>query len=375
MLAFDIPDPVKHARMPLDASDRILIQYPIRNEPKFVIEQFFASLYTIPEQERHRFLLQVLDDYDETMNWRFESPIEVAYLKRSIRTGNKAGNLNYGLKQADKSYKWVIIYDSDHQMDGVPLIEACEILKANPIIACVQSRWVQINKSDSWLFMFQDEIITTHIEREQTFRSRWDLYPIFNGAGGLWNRETLEREAGGWVERSVCEDTDLSAIMHMKGYKIHIMPSWITKIFSVSSWVEFRKQQYRWITGNGQQIVHHLREAKLKHFLDLRFWYWISWVGGFAISPTKYIVPVVMYYKLVNHIPFNSIEYLGYLVHLPAWVASIKNHKNEWIWERIHLYPMHYILEHGVLDVQIRGFWNGVKNWNKFQEFKVTKKE
>lgn len=375
-LAFPIPPARKYRRTKLDITDKILIQYPIRNEPKRVIARFFKTLYSIPEEERHRFKLQVLDDYDKypensPSKWGLKCPVNVQYLKRRIRTGNKAGNLNYGLLNAKKEYKWVMIYDSDHQLDGKYIIEACEILKANPKICCVQSRWIQNNLDYSLLANLQNEVITCHLEREQTFRSYWNLYPIFNGAGAIWNRSIVEKECGGWLERCVCEDTDISGVMNMRGYKIHVLPKWVTKVDAVLNWKEYRKQQKRWIKGNGQQLQFHCRENK---GWGLKKLFWISWNMGFALSFSKYLIPFVMFYKWFYGMGFYWFEWAGLIPHFFGWVASLQNWENKVSLKRWYLYPLHYFTEHGALIQQTIGFWQGFIFWNKHHEFEVTKK-
>jgi len=369
VLAFPIPKPKKYKRQKND--DFILIQYPIRNEPKSVIERFFKSLYSIPEKERHRFLLQVLDDYDTKMTWRFPSPIKVVYLKRKVRTGNKAGNLNYGLKLAPKKYKWVMVYDSDHELNGNKIAKAVEILKANKNICCVQSRWIFRNIDNTWASYLQQQVIGVHLDREQPFRSRWDLYPIFNGAGAVWNREIVEKECGGWLERCVCEDTDISGVMNMRGYKIHVMPEWTTKIDNVDIWKEYCKQQRRWIRGNGQQIQYHSRD---KQGWSLKKVYWLSWNLGFALAFTKYLTPFVMVGKFFNVWSFNFIDYLGMYPHIFAWIGSCLTWDNRFKFKGIFLYPLHYILELRVLHWQILGFWEGFFDYKKDFVFDVTKK-
>lgn len=369
VLAFPIPGPVAYPR--LRNNKRILIQYPVRNEPKEIIERFFKSLWSIPEGERHRFKLQVLDDYDSVMSWRFESPIETEYLKRQKRVGNKAGNLNYGLLHAGGYFKYAAIFDSDHEIDGKGLVEAVEILEANPNICCVQSRWVFSNPKESLLSVLQEHVMGVHIEREQTWRSRFDVYPIFNGAGGVWNLDIVKKECGGWLERCVCEDTDISGVMNMLGYKIHVLPTWETKVELVETWSGFRKQQNRWIKGNGQQFVYHL--------LDPRGWswkkaYWLSWNLGFFVSFTKYIFPCVVFYKYINDIPFNFIDHVGVLPHVFAWYGSAQTWDNKFCPQRLITYLFQFIIEFLVLDKQIEGFWHGLIYWDFHHDFVVTPK-
>lgn len=371
VLAFPIPEPVTYKRV--KNNKKILIQYPIRNEPIEIIERFFKSLWTIPETERYRFLLQVLDDYDTEMTTRFNSPISTVYLKRPKREGNKAGNLNYGLsKTSSKEYKFVAIFDCDHQIDGKGLIEAAEILEGNRNICCVQSRWVFDNIRDTFLSFLQEHFMGVHIEREQTWRSRYNIYPIFNGAGGLWNREIVEKECGGWLTRCVCEDTDISGVLNMRNYQIHVLPTWVTRIDLVEDWDSFQKQQARWIKGNGQQLQYHLRDPNGWGWKKL---YWLSWNIGFGLAPFKYVMPFFYLHKhFLLGLEFNLVDKITLIPHLFAWVAAGQTWDNKICWKRILSYPLHYFIEIGVLHHQIEGFWTGYLNWRSHIEFDVTPK-
>ncbi|CAK0741700.1 membrane hypothetical protein [Azospirillaceae bacterium] len=256
-------------------------------------------------------------------------------------------------------------------MDGAGLIEAVEILESNDKIACVQSLWKPLKRFNNALSMAQEQFHHLHIEREQVFKSRYDLWPIFNGAGAVWKRNVIERECGGWMTRCVCEDTDISGYLNMRGYKIHVLPTWHTGIDLVYSWKEYGKQQRRWIQGNGQQVQLHIRDSKGWGFKKL---YWISWNLGFFIAPTKYVIPFVMGYKYF-HGGCNAIEYLCVLPHLLVFIASGLTWDNKF-WLRGWLtYPLHYLFEMGALHWQIVGWWEGFLNYRKIFEFIVTKKE
>lgn len=377
ILVFPIP---KKTLPKTKSTKNLLIQYPVRNEPEHLIQRFLLSLKSVPFKDRDRIHVQILDDYDSELVLSHETdniiselaPISIRVLKRSKRWGNKAGNMNYGLsKTCLKTYPYVAIFDADHIVDGKGMIEALDILEANPNVICVQSRWTFNNLNNTPLSMVQEQFMGIHINREQTFRSVYDIYPIFNGAGGVWRISDVKKVAGGWIERCVCEDTDLSGVVNMRGYKIHVLSSWTTGIDLAESWDALQKQMFRWITANGQQFQHHIRDPYGWGWKKL---YWLSWNLSFFIAPIKYIIPVYIMWKTIYGIPWNFYDLVGGLVHLCSWTATCLTWDNKFNYRGLFTYPLFYIFELKILHHQIKGFWNGIFNWKKHLEFVVTQK-
>jgi len=377
ILVFPIPKKTLHK---VKSTKNLLIQYPVRNEPEHLIQRFLLSLKSIPFEHRKRIHVQILDDYDKELTLSFDTnniiselaPISIRVLKRPKRWGNKAGNMNYGLsKTCLKTYPYVAIFDADHIVDGTGMIEALDVLEGNPDIICVQSRWTFNNLNNTPLSMVQEQFMGIHINREQTFRSVHNLYPIFNGAGGIWRVADVMKVSGGWLERCVCEDTDLSGVVNMRGYKIHVLSTWTTGIDLAESWDALQKQMYRWITANGQQLQHHVRDPNGWNWKKL---YWVSWNLAFFIAPIKYIIPIYIAWKSYYHVPWNFYDLVGGMVHLTSWTASCLTWDNKFNYRGLFTYPLFFIFELKILHHQIKGFWNGIINWKKHLEFVVTLK-
>lgn len=357
----------------LGNGDLVLIQYPVRNEPVEILARFFKSLESIPEEERWRFTVQILDDYDQPLTWRpRNSPVAAYYIRRRNKTGGKAGNLNCGLRHAHRKFRWVMVYDSDHVADGSNILNQVRKMKADPKLCCVQSRWVIRNPFGGALSWLQEQFTHLHIDREQVFKSNMNLWPIFNGAGAIWRRETIEDECGGWMERTVSEDIDLSGHLQFRGYRIQVDPEWTTLIDAVDNWSEYRKQQRRWAKGNGQRLRYHLQDPK---GWGLRKLYWVSWNAGLAIAITKYVTPIIMILKALDFLPFFWFDWFGLIPHAFVMIASMQTHRNILAPRYAILYPLHYLTEFRILHTQIWAFWDGFLNYRKEFEFEVTEKK
>jgi len=366
------------------ASGKILIQYPVRNEPIEIINRFLRSLEKIPEFHRSRFHLQILDDYTDPMPAISVKPcVSYEILRRNSRTGrndkkpgyakNKAGNLNYGLLNLKEKFDFVVIYDSDHQItEGLPIIEAAEILAANPEIVVVQSRWIFTNKLNSLVNLLQFQQMGTHIDREQVFRSYGvlDLYPIMNGAGAMFNLKYVMDTFGGWLERGVIEDVDISYQINARGKKIFVSQEWETLIDNPESYSSLRIQWRKWAQGNGQMFKWHFSEPaedKLKKA------FWLGWMFSFPHGFLKYPFLAIFCYRAFFAEHMSVIETLCLIPHLIAWIGGSFDNKNKFVWQRVLLYPAQYFLELGILDQQIRGWYEGFFS-QKELEFDTTPK-
>lgn len=376
VLAFPIPrQRFKYKK----SNKKILIQYPICNEPIELIHRFLKSLETIPKEERHRVLLQICDDSSSPIPFKSLSAcVRLAYTRRwddisphPHKIKNKASNMNYGLSRASKEYEYVAIYDADHIMDGTGLIKAAEILEAENKTVCIQSRWVPIKRLNTALSWLQEQIFHVHIEREQAFKSVYNLWPIFNGAGGIWKRDFVEEVFGGWIIFNPCEDTDISGLTNARGYKIKVLPTWTTLIDNVYDWKSYRTQQRRWASGNSIQLQRHLRDP---YGWGLKKLYWMSWNIGHLVGLTKWVIPAVMTYKYFT----TGLTWLDWGLtspHIFAWITSCVRWNNTPHYRGLITYPMHYLIEFAVLPWQLFGWVEGFIFWKTKNDFVVTNKK
>lgn len=369
-------------------SNKILIQYPVMNEPMHLINRFIKSLQLIPVEERPRFHIQILDDYTDPLVLEEIPCISYEVVRRKARSGrqqnklgyakSKAGNMNYGLEHLRQSnslkdYKFVMIYDADHEItDGRKIIEAAEILEANDDTIIVQSRWIFANTSNSLVSLFQEAQLGVHIDREQIFRSRYNLHPIMNGAGAMFKLHYIVDTFGGWLERCVVEDIDISYEITKTGKKIYVYPEWTTNIDNPETWEDLGKQWQKWAQGNGQTIRYHWNEQAQKNiFKEI---YWFSWLNSFSLAPLKYFFLIWGGYRFFNGHYIHWIEWLCLVPHILAMIATGLNWDNSFNFKRFLLYPCQFILELRILHIQIYNWYKGFFNYKKELEFLPTPK-
>ncbi len=231
---------------------RVLVQIPVFNEP-LVVDRVLAAAAAL-DWPRDKLTIQLLDDStDITSDIAVHAVararrdgIDVAHLRRTDRSGFKAGALAAGLAVCDAPY--VAVFDADFLPQPGWLRGAMAALLAEPQAAFVQTRIEWGNGDRNWLTRAQRLMQDAHFAVEQDVRARRGLPFQFNGTGGIWRRAAVE-EAGGWSHDTLSEDLDLVLRTHLKGWhgvflmEPHVVGELPQKLD------DFSAQQSRWSKG------------------------------------------------------------------------------------------------------------------------------
>jgi cellulose synthase/poly-beta-1,6-N-acetylglucosamine synthase-like glycosyltransferase len=230
----------------------VLIQIPVYNEP-LVVERALMAAAAL-EWPRDRLTIQLLDDSTDitsdiavhAVTRLRRDGVDVVHVRRSSRTGFKAGALAEGLALCDAPY--VAVFDADFTPSPGWLSGAMAALLAAPRAAFVQTRIEWANAERNWLTRAQRLMQDAHFAVEQDIRARRGVPFQFNGTGGIWRRAAVE-EAGGWSHDTLSEDLDLVLRTHLKGWhgvflmEPHVVGELPGKLD------DFSAQQSRWSKG------------------------------------------------------------------------------------------------------------------------------
>jgi cellulose synthase/poly-beta-1,6-N-acetylglucosamine synthase-like glycosyltransferase len=95
-----------------------------------------------------------------------------------------------------------------------------------------------------------------HFAMEQTVRHRADLFPKFNGSGGIWRRACLE-DAGGWQSDTICEDLCLSTRAILRGWQFRFLADVVAPAELPNTMSAYKNQQARWAKGSLQCLIKY----------------------------------------------------------------------------------------------------------------------
>ena len=255
----------------MDPLPRVTAQLPLYNE-MYVVERLINAVCNI-DYPRELIDIQVLDDStDETTDIarrcvkKFkEKGWDITYIRRSVRTGYKAGALSEGLKTAKGEF--ILIFDAD-------FVPTPDILK-NTIhhfsgkgVGMVQVRWGYLNRGYSLLTQIQSILLDGHFMIEHTARNRSGRFFNFNGTAGIWRRTCLE-SAGGWQNDTLTEDLDISYRAQLAGWKFVFLTEEVSPSELPVEMNAFKSQQHRWAKGS-IQTAKKLLPSIIKSNLPLK---------------------------------------------------------------------------------------------------------
>jgi len=235
---------------------------PVYNEPLDIVEPTVAAATRLPGARVH---VAVLDDGNRAELHDLAARHGAAYVRRGVNTGAKAGNLNNALTRTSSPF--VLVLDCDH-IPGPRLLKATLGHFMDPEVAFVQTPQYYANAPASPIA-----------------RAAWSQQALFFGAiargkdrmgsmfccgtNVVFRRDALE-DAGGFPERSLTEDFELSVILHEHGWRSLYVPEVLVRGLGPEDMASYVSQQHRWARGCLSALPRVLRSA-LPRRLQLQY--------------------------------------------------------------------------------------------------------
>ena len=245
-----------HARVaePFVPTRFVTVQLPLYNE-RTVVRRLLRAVGAF-DYPRDRFEVQVLDDSTDETTAIVEEEVaalradgvEVSVLRRTQRTGYKAGALDEGLARAKGEL--IAIFDADFVPPPDFLTRLTPRFDEEDV-GMVQARWEHRNRDESPLTRAQSTLLDGHFVIEHTVRHGAGLFFNFNGTAGIWRRETIA-SAGGWQHDTLTEDLDLSYRAQLAGWRFVYEPLIAAPAEVPPDIAAFKSQQHRWAKGSVQ---------------------------------------------------------------------------------------------------------------------------
>lgn len=234
----------------------VTIQLPVYNE-EYVMDRLLENIAKI-EYPKSKLEIQVLDDStdDTVINTEAsirklqEAGLDIQHIRRTDRSGFKAGALKEGLTIAKGEF--IAIFDADF-LPAPDWLKKTVIYFKDEEIGVVQTRWGHLNRNYSTLTKIQAFALDAHFTLEQVGRNSKGHFINFNGTAGIWRKECI-LDAGNWEGDTLTEDLDLSYRAQLKNWKFKYLedvetPAELPVVISAA-----RSQQFRWNKGGAENF-------------------------------------------------------------------------------------------------------------------------
>ena len=169
----------------------------------------------------------------------------------------KSRTLNLGIKQAKGDV--IAIYDADNTPDKDSLRYLVAQLLLHKELGAVIGKFRTVNKNASLLTRFIN--IETLSFQSMLQAGRWQMHGISTLPGTnfvMWHH--IIKKLGGWDEKALTEDSELSIRIYEEGYKIKFIPYAITYEQEPQQWGTWIKQRMRWVHGNNYVVKKFWKE-------------------------------------------------------------------------------------------------------------------
>ncbi len=352
---------------PIEGDDwpPLLVQLPIYNE-RYVVQRLVTAA-TLLDYPRDRLTVQLLDDSTDDTAVIAATAVEEArtrgvkieHIRRSDRTGFKAGALAAGLTQSDAPL--IAIFDADFVPAPDFLKRLVPYFMADERLGMVQARWAHLNDGCSPLTRAQALALDSHFAIEQTARHRAGLFMNFSGTAGIWRRACIE-ESGGWQHDTLSEDIDLSYRAQLLGWRFLYLPEVGVPAEIPPLMMGFKRQQARWATGTVQclrKLGGHVLRAPISPWKRLQA---MIHLGGYLIHPLMLITLLLSLPLLlldgIEALPLAGLGAAMFGPPLQTFLAQRSLYRDPW--RRLLVFPLLMLLGAGIAVSNSRAVLRGL---------------
>lgn len=141
---------------------------------------------------------------------------------------------------------------------------------------------------------------------------RWKWFKIATIPGTNFAiRRSIIEKLGGWDDKALAEDTELTIRVYNLGYHIRFFPAAITWEQEPETWKVWWRQRTRWARGNQYVVLKFLAQFfKLKRkriIFDLFYFFFTYFLFFFGVIMSNAIFVVNLFYDLHLSVGFLAM--------------------------------------------------------------------
>lgn len=312
----------KKLKKPVKTLPKVSILIPAHNE-EVVIEDTLQAMIKLNYPKNKLEVIIINDNSrDKTgaiiEEYAYKYPfIKAVHTKPPDAGKGKSGALNYGLSFTTGEF--IAVYDADNTPEPNAVRNLALGLCNDPKAGAMVGKFRVVNA--------QTNLLTKLINIETlTFQwlaqaGRWFWFKMTTIPGTNFAiRKSILMELGGWDEKALSEDTELSIRVYNLGYYIRFFPEAITWEQEPERLKVWWRQRTRWARGNLYVIFKYLfRFHKLKNkkvFIDLFYFLFTYFLffGGVFLSHIIFVVNLMYDLKLTVGLVSYVLLVVGFLL-------------------------------------------------------------
>lgn len=343
----------------------VTILVPAHNEEK-VIGRTVRAIMNM-DYPQDKFELIVINDCSSDRTGEILQELQEDYNNLKVITvlppeggKGKAAALNRGLREAKGEY--IVVYDADNTPERMALRYLVAAIVQDPQLASVVGKFRTRNKDRNILTRFIN--IETLGFQWISQAGRWKLFNISTipGTNYIIRKSILDR-LGGWNEKAITEDTELSIRVYEMGYredtefsmelyglgyKIKFFPLAVTWEQEPETWKVWLKQRTRWVRGNiyviGEYLFKLLSIKRKIIALDILYFFsiYFLFLSSVLISDIIFISEILGISNLTLEGPFFVLWVLAYILFVIEMAIAVNLEKGEGNLKNILLIALMY---------------------------------
>lgn len=238
----------------------ISIHVPAYNEPSAMLNRTLNALakldypnyevLVIDNNTKDPAVWQPVQAHCEKLGERFR------FFHQDPLPGFKAGALNFGLSQTSPDAEIIAVIDSDYIVDPRWLRDLMPQFN-EPKVAIVQApQDYSDGCENAFKAMCYSEYAGFFYIGMITRNERNAI--IQHGTMTMVRKQVLE-QVGGWAEWCITEDAELGLRIFEQGYEAHYIPRSYGRGVMPDTFIDYKKQRFRWAYGAVQILKHHAR--------------------------------------------------------------------------------------------------------------------
>ena len=299
------------------------------------------------------------------------SDLNINYLSRKDNKHAKAGNMNQALTHINGDL--ILVLDADHAPATDILTKTVGSFVSDEKVFLVQTPHFFINPDplEKNLSLF-NRIPSENSMFYGAIQLGLDFWQssFFCGSAAVLRRKAID-EVGGFMGKTITEDSETALILHSKGWRSHYVMHPLIAGLQPETFSSFMIQRIRWAQGMVQNFIFHnpLFLPNLKFFQrisylsNMLFWFFPFARIVFLISPGLFLLFGLKVYNA------NFFDFLSYTV--PYLVAlTLTNH---YLFSKVRWVFISEIYETMQALFSLKAVWAVLKNPSQ-PEFAVTPK-